>query len=523
MLQKKKSLLEKIVKKDYNNELEEVLEKKQFDENVKSTLLGILYKIEASYKDIETVKKDIQTKEEYVANIIEIIKNNCDSIEIIKMSDEQNKIPDKKTYIIDQENKKIIAYPIERKILYAISKIGKKEEIIKDEYFLINETISELINVGNSINMVEPLRDFNGYSWTTIPQEIESIDHNLIYQNLRILVGHEFLNKWIKNNEFIIDYFYLFKEKLENQYGKKNEEKMIELLSKISILLSIKFNKDKYEEISEIKEKVESELEKIKNKQEFIEKTTQKKIDISNQIKLIDETINDKNLLQEEYFKRNEQLPLEKKIFSMRILSKIMEDEKKEKLNELENLNKILNPQNFVKYKKELEEKDKYLKVLDSGDKDKLINELKIKLQKLFLNMLEINIKKAETKQEIEKIIYDFRYYSLLQYDYERKIKNVKELNTDIDKIAKKIIDKAIENKVIESLSSDNDTNYQILKNIFHVRIIRLEDSYLKITKEKDKYYLQIFDENIFEEKIEIQKPKELEIKLNKKRAIMSY
>lgn len=523
MLQKKKSLLEKIVKKDYNNELEEVLEKKQFDENVKSTLLGILYKIEASYKDIETVKKDIQTKEEYVANIIEIIKNNCDSIEIIKMSDEQNKIPDKKTYIIDQENKKIIAYPIERKILYAISKIGKKEKIIKDEYFLINETISELINVGNSINMVEPLRDFNGYSWTTIPQEIESIDHNLIYQNLRILVGHEFLNKWIKNNEFIIDYFYLFKEKLENQYGKKNEEKMIELLSKISILLSIKFNKDKYEEISEIKEKVESELEKIKNKQEFIEKTTQKKIDISNQIKLIDETINDKNLLQEEYFKRNEQLPLEKKIFSMRILSRIMEDEKKDKLNELESLNKILNPQNFVKYKKELEEKDKYLKVLDSGDKDKLIEELKIKLQKLFLNMLEINIKKAETKQEIEKIIYDFRYYSLLQYDYERKIKNVKELNTDIDKIAKKIIDKAIENKVIESLSSDNDTNYQILKNIFHVRIIRLEDSYLKITKEKDKYYLQIFDENIFEEKIEIQKPKELEIKLNKKRAIMSY
>ena len=59
------------------------------------------------------------------------------------------------------------------------------------------------------------------------------------------------------------------------------------------------------------------------------------------------------------------------------------QDEKKEKLNELENLNKILNPQNFMKYKKELEEKDKYLKFLDSGDKDKLINELKIKLQKL--------------------------------------------------------------------------------------------------------------------------------------------
>ena len=87
-MHKKKNLLEKIVKKDYNNELEKVLETKQFDEHVKSTLLSILYKVEASYKDLETVKKDVQTKEEYVANIIEIIENNCDSIEIIRMNDE---------------------------------------------------------------------------------------------------------------------------------------------------------------------------------------------------------------------------------------------------------------------------------------------------------------------------------------------------------------------------------------------------------------------------------------------------
>ena len=46
---------------------------------------------------------------------------------------------------------------------------------------------------------------------------------------------------------------------------------------------------------------------------------------------------------------------------------------------------------------------------------------------------------------------------------------------------------------------------------------VKLEDAYLKITKEKEKYFVQIFDENIFEEKIEISKPKDLEIKLNKK------
>ena len=60
---KKESLMDKFVKKDYNNELELVLEQKKFEENVQSMLLSILYKIETSYKDYETVKKDVETKE----------------------------------------------------------------------------------------------------------------------------------------------------------------------------------------------------------------------------------------------------------------------------------------------------------------------------------------------------------------------------------------------------------------------------------------------------------------------------
>ena len=40
---KSDNLLDKIVKKDYNNKLEEILEKKYFDESVKSLLLSMLY------------------------------------------------------------------------------------------------------------------------------------------------------------------------------------------------------------------------------------------------------------------------------------------------------------------------------------------------------------------------------------------------------------------------------------------------------------------------------------------------
>ena len=80
MQTKKENLINKIVKKNFNNELEIVLEQKEFEENVKSTLLSILYKIETAYKDIETVKPDIYSKEEYIQKLIWIIQNQCDSI-----------------------------------------------------------------------------------------------------------------------------------------------------------------------------------------------------------------------------------------------------------------------------------------------------------------------------------------------------------------------------------------------------------------------------------------------------------
>lgn len=520
MIQRKKNILEKIVKKDYNNELEKILEEKQFGEYEKSTLLNILYKIEAAYNDVETVKQDVETKEEYISNILEIIKNNCNSIKIVNMSDKESKIPENKTYIIDKKNKEIISYPIERKILYAIAKIGKKEKIIKDDYFVIDKTLSELINVGNNINIVEPLRDFNGYSWSNIPQEIESVDHNLIYQNLRIIMGYKFLNKWINNNEYIIDYFDKFKEELKEKYGNEQSNKFLDTLLKISILLSAKFDKAERENLIKIKEEIKKEFLKIQDKETFIESITNKKIEITNKIKEIDTIINNEKLLQEEYIKRNEKLSLENKIFSMRILAQMMSEERDKNFIEIEELNNLINPQNFVKYKKEIEDKYNFLKILDSEDIEKELNKYKIKFQKIFLDLLKSNINKSETKQEIIKIIYDFRYYLLLPYDYEKSIKDIESLEKQIDEIGRFLLEKAIELKAIQEISEDKENNYEILKNIFNVRIIKLEDAYLKITKEKGKYFVQIFDENVFEEKIQISKPKNLKIKLNKKISI---
>ena len=522
MQKKNDNFLDKIVKKDYNNELEKVLEKKYFDENVKSVLLSILYKIENAYKDYEIAKKDVEKKEDFVKKIIKEIKENCETIKLVKPNSEESKIIGNKTFLVEKNKNRIICYPIERKLLYCISKISKKEKIIKEEYAIIDKTLSDLLNTGNNIDTVEVMRDFNGYSWTTIPSEIESVRHNLIYQSLRILVGNKFLNKWINGNESIIDYMEQFKEKLEKEYGEELSKELIDKLGKISFILDIEYDKDyKYEAMS-MKKEVETELKRVLDSEEYVEKITKEKIKLTKKIRQIDTVINDKKMLQEEYNKRNEKLPLKDKIFSIRVLSKMMREERNKYLLEMEKLNKFLNPKTYIEYKKELKEKYRYLKLLNSHSLKNEVSKLIFEFERIFLKCFEMKVEKAKTKQQITQLMYEFRYYCIMPYYDEIMVNQVKQLSKQIEDIQKNIIVKAGKLKVINIFSKREELNYAMLKNIFNIRVINLEELNIKITKEKDKFFVQLFDENIFEEKNEIIgiediKNKDLELRYNKK------
>lgn len=520
MQKKNDNLLDKFVKKNYSNELEKVLEKKAFDEDVKNFLLSILYKIGIAYKDYEKVKQNVETKEMFIQNLIINIQNNCDVIKLVKpASKESEELLRNRTFLVEKAGKRIICYPIERKLLYCISKISKNDTIINEKYFLVDETLSELINVGNNINTVEPLRDFNGYSWTTIVNEIESITHNLVYQNLRILLGYEFLNKWINNNEYIIDYIELMKNSLEELYGETKKDEFVDLLIQLSILLKIKLDRKFKEKIEKLKIEVDKELEKVKDNSSFVEEITKTKRKLAKEIKKIDETLNDKDKLKDEYEKRNEKLELSKKIFSIRILSKILAEERDEKIKQLEDLNELMKPAKFVEYKKVLIEKQRYLKLVEIEKYDKQIEIQLIKLQQTFLNGYIKKIENIQNKQELIKAIYEFRYYCMLPFDNKKTIWQVKLLEKCLKKVANKLIIKAHDFKLINKFSKDENIDFEILKNIFTTRIINLEELNIKIKKEKDKYYTQLFDENVVEETIEIENitSKALEIKLNKK------
>ena len=518
---KENNLFEKIVKRDYKNELEEVIEHKNFDENAQSLLLEIIYKIEAAYKDYETIKQNSKSKDDYFENFINIIHKKCKTIKIVRPNSEESKILDNKTFIVNKKSGEIICLPIARKLLYAISKIGKKDLIVNKKYSILSVTMSNMINVGDNINMVEPLRDFNGWSWTTVSREYESIEYNLIYQILLILVGEEIFKNWTNCRDTIVDYFEEFEELLIKKYGPKLAEEILYTVKKISVLMEIKVNPNIKEKIEKSKNNVEKELDKFENKQEYIRKLTVKKNRLSKKIMEIDSTISDKKLLQEEYVKRNAKLSLEEKIFSMRVLAEMMIAEREEYFREMTKYNELLKPKNFLLKKEELKNEYNILCLADIKDEEKELKERLLDLQLLFLECFKIKIKRNNSKAELIKLIYQFRYYSLLPYEVNRNICEVNEILEKIKEVEKLLIKKIIENKVVISFSQNENINYEIVKNIFKVRIIYLEDLSIKIMKEKEGFFIQLFDDKAFEKKINLDienlDKKMLKIRLNKK------
>ncbi len=524
MLQKKKdNLLGKIVRKNYNNKLEEVLEHKKFSEHTKSLLLSMLYKIEGAYPDYEKAKRNVESKEEYIENIISTIQNQCSTIEVISPNSERSQELGQRTFVIDEVRKTIKCYPVERKLLYAIAKIGKKEYIIdKEKYDMLSKPLSNLINIGSNINTVEPLRDFNGYSWTTLSREIESIEHNIVYQNLRILLGYQFLKDWVENREFVADYMLLFKRKIKLEYGDRNAKNIEDLVSQIAILLEMKVNEQSRKQLEYSGDELLSKLAKVTDIKEFTAYVSKRKKEINEKIREIDTILNNSKYLQIEYERRNSVLPLEKKIFSMRVLAEQLVRERENEFEKIEKLNKLLMPKNFVRYKKELEDKEKIYNLIKTENIDIELRKLIIQLQKVFMKCFEIKIQQARTKNEVMQLVYEFRYYFLLMFDSKNSIGEIPELQNDIERTISALLVRTKLEGITGQFTTIKDLENKIYKEIFLLKTISLEDIYMAPIKEDNIIFMQLYDENEFERKIELgtidEIPKrELGLKFNKK------
>lgn len=507
MRKRKEKLLDRFVKKDYNNKLEEVLMTKDYSEDVKNFLLDIFYKVETAYNDYSKVKQNTLSKEEYIENLIETIKNKCDSIKFTK-SKKEGKV----------EKKQIKCYPMPRKLLYMLAKLKKSEDIIKTESDLLNKTLTNLLNIGNNINTVEPFRDFNGFSWNVSTFEIENLYYNLIYQDLIILVGDKFLEEWTNKNECIIEYMELFKSELANVYGKKNEVTMILLLKKISVLLELNRENSLKDIMIKKAENIKKTLEEMEDGENYIVKLGDKKKKLIRKIKSIDIIINNKELLKEKYKVQNEKLPLEKKIFSARIYAKKLSKDREQYLKKLEEINNLMNPKNFRKRKEELLFEYELANLANIENNSNILLENIILLQKEVYRAIRIKIKNSEKAQDLKKIIYEMRYFNLLPVIDEKKITDFSELSRVKTLTIKEFLFKAYELKLINQVFKNKEIDVNIFKYILDLRIISLEDVYFKIYKENE-YFIQFYDENVIDEKFKtnVNSKEELNIKLNKK------
>ena len=221
-------IFSKFSMKDYRNELEIILDSKQFDDEAKSFILSIFYKLDNFYKDYLKIKKDSQIKSKFLEEYIKIIKDKCNKIEIVAPKENTQK------YIVNKEKGEIRCFPNELILLTAIYELNEKSLRIADnrieEFF--NVCLIELINKANTINSTEPIRDFNGWSWNIELENQKNIEYNLVFQNLLILFGYDFIieNCGEKEINKIIE------NKVKEEYGKVGED-FLEKLIELSILM----------------------------------------------------------------------------------------------------------------------------------------------------------------------------------------------------------------------------------------------------------------------------------------------
>ena len=83
-----------------------------------------------------TERTNVGQQFDQIQDDINTIKDECDEIKVVKPFSEESKIIGNRTFLVEKNKKRIICHNVERKLLYCIAKIGKKEKIISDSYFI---------------------------------------------------------------------------------------------------------------------------------------------------------------------------------------------------------------------------------------------------------------------------------------------------------------------------------------------------------------------------------------------------
>lgn len=501
--------------KDYNNELEKILENKDFSKDSKNLLLSMFYKLETSYSDYETVKRNVKTKQEYLENILENIKY-CNSIVLIKPNTEEFEEfkNENKIFDVDLKLRKIRVIDNELDLLSSILELNNFKIYLDERYNLIRNSFPYILNTGNDMDNTEVLRDFNAFSWNINAKEIENIYVKLIYENLKFALSQNLIKK-IEESSADFDLIKFIREDLEENNDKKTVDDFLNIIFKLSIIIYIEQSKIERKRLSEEYEVIEEDLETIKNKKEYINKIIDRKIELNKKIKSLDLILNNDELLVKEFNERNDN-ELYNKIFNIKNFEEKLKRDRDRTLQKIEESNKKLDPKQYIEDKNRIQDDYKLLKDINfeenADNKKILFKELK-NLQKIFIEkIIPKKIEKLDTKEELINLLYQIRYYNFIPYDKEKAVYEEIELRKIIENVAEILLNKFYNLKIINTISTNKVNDINIIKQILFTKIINLEEIYIEIIKEEKTYKIYIYDDKDTLEVIQ-----EIELEFNKK------
>ena len=493
----------KLLQRDYSEELEEICESKRFEREAQNLLLSMLYKVDGAYNDYKTVKREVPSKEEFLEIIIDIVKKYCKEIEIAKPNSELEKeLTKSRCKIVEEEpdnkynkEQKVIFFPNEKVVLYSIIKAGLDN--INANLDLKDKAMLGAIQIGRCISSSEVIRDFNGFSWSQIITEIESLECNAVYTDLIYLLGEKYVNNLKSSNI----------EKLHNAVNADVLDKMQKLATKFYLDYDENQAKITKENLSKYKEK----LEEMEKGQEYIENISKTKKELLSKIKEIDEQLNNPKDLRDAYIKHNKDLPNEKKIFSVSHYEEMIQKQRQDILEEIEEYNKLQNPIEFVKIKQEIIDKINYFEE---------INNIKIEdLQKTFFEEFSKMLNDINEKDRLIDYIYKIRYLKYLPVSKNKLMKDI----VDFKDLEKNTIKKCIEKNIITPISNNPETDYLLLKSIFETKNISIESLSIKLNVQDGKLISEIYDGDILDSTNEVELPQGSNIHLRKTKKVKIF
>lgn len=480
----------KFIAVDYNEELADIAERKGFKQDAENLLLSMLYKIEDSYNNFQTVKREVPNRDEFIKTIVSSVQADCQDIVIAEpRSQEEQELKENKCTIKTEEDmrtelKRVISYPNEKTLLYGISKIALPPIMInrsKEENAIITT-----VNIGKCISNSEVIRDFNGWSWYILPNEIESTECNIVYTFLLFLLGYELLeNVNIERiKSFVSPEFY-------------------EELTKVAVQFYQSYDKNENEELLKKLSDSKAKLEKMKNQQEYLLEINEKKKELLDELGRIDIALKDPKRLREQYLRYNEKRPNEEKIFSISHYEDMIVKRKGEIFETIKEYNKMQNQEEFQKERERMQYEIK----LYEGKTDIT------KLQKEFLKHFEMIIDNTTDKKKILDLIYETRYLNFLP-----------NCPMNLNEIEEKLIAKAINYRIIAPVSNNDLLDYRLLRGIFNSQIINLQNLYIKLGALGNVIKVELYDGDMLESQYDVvlQEGTTIEIRKSKRRKIFN-